>query len=44
MRRVLAFFKAQGLVSDPDVQVEKLVDMSFVRAAAKVLGPYSAAR
>ena len=40
MRKVLDFFKAQGLVTSKTVSVEQVIDMSFVNAAVKELGPY----
>ncbi len=40
MRKELAFFKAQGLVTDQAVRVEDIADMRFVDAAVKDLGPY----
>ena len=40
MRKELAFFKAQELVQNKSVAVENIVDMSFVDAAARDLGPY----
>jgi len=39
LRNDLAFFRAQGDVK-ADVSVEQVVDMSFVDAAVKDLGPY----
>jgi NitT/TauT family transport system substrate-binding protein len=36
----LAFFKAQGDVTSKTVEVDQLLDMSFVNAAVKTLGPY----
>jgi NitT/TauT family transport system substrate-binding protein len=43
MRRELAFFKEQGLVESRFIKVEDLVDMQFVEAAVKELGPYKRA-
>ena len=40
LRKVLDFFKARGLVTSPDITVEKVIDMSFAQAAVKELGPY----
>ena len=40
VRRVLAFFKARGLVPSATVTVDSLVDMSFAEAAVKELGPW----
>ena len=40
MRRELDFFKAQGLVTSPDITVETLADMQWVEAAVKELGPW----
>jgi NitT/TauT family transport system substrate-binding protein len=39
MRKDLAYFRDQGIV-EGKVTVEDVVDESFVRAAAKELGPY----
>lgn len=44
MRRELAFFKAQGLVTSRDIKVEDMTDMRYVEAALKDLGPYQRAR
>jgi NitT/TauT family transport system substrate-binding protein len=44
LRKDLAFFKAQGDVTDDAIQVEKLLDMSFVDAAVAALGPYAPKR
>lgn len=43
MRKDLAFFQQQGLVGDKNAKVETIVDMSFVEAALKELGPYKPA-
>ena len=43
MRRELAFFKEKGLVQSQTIKVEDLVDMRFVEAAVKELGPYKRA-
>ena len=40
LRKVLDFFKARGLVTSPDITVEKVIDMSFAQAAVRELGPY----
>ncbi len=40
----LAFFKAQGDVSDANAQVETLLDMRFADAAVRELGPYAPRR
>lgn len=40
LRKDLDFFKAQGDVTDASVRVETLLDMSFVEAALRDLGPY----
>ncbi len=40
MRKDLAFFQAQGLVTNKDQKIETILDMSFVEAAVKELGPY----
>lgn len=44
LRKDLAFFKAQGDVTDAKVTVDQLLDLSFVDAAVKELGPYAPAR
>ena len=44
LRKDLAFFKAQGFVTDADVKVEQVLDLSLVEAAVKDLGPYVARR
>jgi NitT/TauT family transport system substrate-binding protein len=36
----LAFYREQGLVQDPNITVEKIVDMSFADAVVQELGPY----
>lgn len=36
----LAFYKEEGLIRDPSITVEKIIDMSFVDAVVKELGPY----
>jgi NitT/TauT family transport system substrate-binding protein len=36
----LAFYKEQGLIQDRTMTAEKIVDMSFVDAIVKELGPY----
>ena len=43
LRKDLAFFKAQGDVTDAGVSVDQLLDFSFVEAAVKALGPYKRA-
>jgi NitT/TauT family transport system substrate-binding protein len=40
----LAFYKEQGLVQDPGMRVEQIVDMSFADAAVRELGPYRPAK
>ena len=40
LQRSLAFFKEHGFVKDAALQVENVLDMSFVEAAVKDLGPY----
>jgi NitT/TauT family transport system substrate-binding protein len=40
VRKDLTFFKANGDVADKSIEVEKLLDTSFVDAAVKELGPY----
>lgn len=40
LRRSLAFFKQHGLVKDEKLEVETVLDMSFVEAALKDLGKY----
>ena len=40
MRRELAFFKDQGLVTSRDIKVEDVTDTQYVEAAVKALGPY----
>ena len=40
LQRSLAFFKEHGLVKDQKLQVENVLDMSFVDAAVKDLGVY----
>ncbi|HEY2136656.1 MAG TPA: ABC transporter substrate-binding protein [Xanthobacteraceae bacterium] len=40
MRMDLAFYREQGLVQDPKISVEDIVDMSFVDAVVRELGPY----
>lgn len=40
VRNDLAFFKANGDVADKNIEVEKLIDSSFVDATIKELGPY----
>lgn len=44
MRKDLAFFQEQGLVGDKTAKVDAIVDMSFVEAAVKELGPYKPAK
>ena len=44
MRKDLTFFQEQGLVTDKAQRVESIVDMSFVEAAVKELGPYKPAK
>ncbi len=43
MRKELAFFKEQGLAENMAFRADELVDMRFVEAAAKDLGPYKRA-
>ena len=43
MRKELEFFRAHGLVTSPDITVEKLADMQWVEAAVKDLGPWKRA-
>lgn len=43
MRKDLAFFQEQGLVTNKDQKIESILDMSFVEAAVKELGPYKRA-
>ena len=38
-----SFFKEKGLVQSQTIKVEDLVDMRFVEAAVKELGPYKRA-
>lgn len=40
MRTDLAFYREQGLVQDPNIKAEDIVDMSFVDAVVRELGPY----
>jgi NitT/TauT family transport system substrate-binding protein len=40
MRKDLAFFQSQGLVTDKNQKIESIIDMSFVDGAVKELGPY----
>jgi hypothetical protein len=40
MRTDLAFYREQGLVQDPAIKSEDIVDMSFVDAVVRELGPY----
>ncbi len=42
MRNDLAFYRAEGLVQDPNIKAEDIVDMSFVDAVVRELGPYKA--
>ena len=44
MRLELAFFREKGLVQSPAIKAENLVDMRFVEAAVKGLGPYKRAQ
>ena len=44
MRRDLDFFRAVGDVTDPNISVDKLLDLSFVEAVVKELGPYTPAK
>ena len=44
LRRDLAFFKAQGDVTDQKVTVEQLMDLSFVESAVRELGQYKPSR
>ena len=43
LKEDLAIFKQQGLVESPKVEVEQVVDTSFVDWAVKQLGPYEKA-
>jgi hypothetical protein len=36
----LAFYKEQGLIQDRNIKAENIVDLSFVDAVVKELGPY----
>jgi len=40
MRKDLAFFQEQGLVTNKDQKIESILETSFVEAAVKELGPY----
>jgi hypothetical protein len=40
MRIDLAFYREIGQVQDPAIKPEDIVDMSFVDAAVRELGPY----
>jgi NitT/TauT family transport system substrate-binding protein len=40
LKEDFTFFKAQGLLNDPNVSVDAAVDLSFADAAVKTLGPY----
>jgi len=42
MRTDLVFHREQGLVQDPKITAEDIVDMSFVDAVVRELGPYQA--
>ena len=44
MRKELAFFKAQGLVENREFRADDIVDLQFVEAAVKDLGPYARPR
>ena len=44
MRRDLDFFRAVGDVTDSNITVDKLLDLSFVDAVVKELGPYKPAK
>ncbi len=44
MKKDLQFFKDTGDITDKSITVEKIVDMSFVDAAVKDLGPYKPAK
>ncbi len=44
MRTDLAFYREQGLVQDPKIAAEDIVDMRFVDAVVRELGPYKAAK
>jgi len=43
MNMDLAFYKDEGLIQDRAMTAERIVDMSFVDAVVKELGPYRAA-
>jgi len=40
LRNDLAFFKELKLLQDPNITVERIIDMSFVEQAVQELGPY----
>jgi len=40
MRMDLAFYREQGLVQDPAIKAEDIIDMSFVDKVVNELGPY----
>jgi NitT/TauT family transport system substrate-binding protein len=42
LKEDLAFLRDQGLVTDPNVDVDDAVDVSFAEAAVKTMGPYRA--
>jgi NitT/TauT family transport system substrate-binding protein len=44
MNMDLAFYKEEGLIQDRTMTAERIVDMSFVDAVVKELGPYKAAK
>jgi NitT/TauT family transport system substrate-binding protein len=39
LRNDLLFFKEQKLIEDPKIEVERVIDTSFVEKAVKELGP-----
>ncbi len=42
LRNDLVFFKEQKLIEDPKIEVERIIDTSFVEKAVRELGPYTA--
>jgi hypothetical protein len=42
LKEDLAFLRDQGLVTDPNVNVDDAVDTSFAEAAVKTMGLYHA--
>ena len=40
VRRDLAFYRSKGMINSETVKADDVVDMSFVAAAVKELGPY----